>query len=47
MNYDVELRGHKHTLSVEHGPGSADDFCWTASRVPPMRNFCRLGYCRC
>ncbi|MGC1869569.1 MAG: biotin/lipoyl-containing protein [Acidobacteriaceae bacterium] len=26
MTYDVELRGHKHTLSVEHGPGSAERF---------------------
>lgn len=26
MNYDVELRGHKHTLSVEHGAGSAERF---------------------
>ena len=26
MTYDVEVRGHKHTLSVEHGPGSAERF---------------------
>ena len=26
MTYDIELRGHKHTLSVEHGHGSAERF---------------------
>lgn len=26
MTYDVELRGHKHTLSVEHGAGREDRF---------------------
>lgn len=26
MTYDIELRGHKHTLSVEHGPGSLERF---------------------
>jgi biotin carboxyl carrier protein len=26
MNYDIELRGHKHTLAVEHGPGTRERF---------------------
>jgi biotin carboxyl carrier protein len=26
MNYDIELRGHKHTLAVEHGPGNVERF---------------------
>ena len=26
MTYDVEVRGHKHTLSVEHGHGSSEQF---------------------
>ncbi len=26
MTYDVEVRGHKHTLSVEHEPGRAERF---------------------
>lgn len=26
MTYDINLRGHKHTLAVEHGPGSAERF---------------------
>ena len=26
MTYDVEVRGHKHTLSIEHGPGSGEQF---------------------
>lgn len=26
MNYDIELRGHKHTLSVEHESGTTEKF---------------------
>lgn len=26
MTYDIELRGHKHTLSVEHGPGRQERY---------------------
>ncbi len=26
MTYEIQLRGHKHMLSVEHGPGSAERF---------------------
>lgn len=26
MTYDIELRGHKHRLAVEHGPGKLEQF---------------------